>query len=357
MSAPVTHPSASAIDINRTSPASLSEEKDEELADVAGDGMWSVSSFKPDFPATFLRDGLTSTFWQSDGSALVGIAPGASGSVPHSVTVTFPRKTTVYDVRIYLDLAGDESYTPVRVALRIGPSEFDLRELRVVDLQEQSAHIMQGWISLPLVYRPSGGAFDARPTRFRPPNLNVCKVRGKLGNVYECVRTWVVQLVVLENQGHGRDSHIRLMHVRAPVAPDLSARPGDLSAAARRQQLAASEALITRLHAEISDVDLLTGLIMRRPSSDLLAAVARPPRPLPLAHPHPLNGPTPSRDSRLALHDSPRDESPVLRELGARPSERLTSGSADAVHPTTDAAHTIDFTDPFADPFLFPYFR
>ena len=371
MSTPVAHQAASIIDPNRTSPASLSEEKDEELADVAADAMWSVSSFKPDFPATFLRDGLTSTFWQSDGSALVGIAPGATGSVPHAVTVTFPRKTTVYDVRIYLDLAGDESYTPVKVALRVGPSELDLRELRVMDLQpELSTLNMSRWFSLPLVYHsrtePVRGAsysVDPQPTPFTPPNLNVCRVRGRLDNVYECVRTWVVQLVVLENSGHGRDSHIRLMQVRAPLAPDLSARRGDLPASARRQQLAASEAL-TRLHAELSnDVDLLTGLIARRPSSDLLAAVARPSRPLPLPlppitlpHPHPSPTPTSSRDTRLALHEA-REDPPVLRELGARPSERLAPGSADAAHPTPDATHTIDFSDPFSDPFLFPYFR
>jgi hypothetical protein len=43
------------------------------------------------------------TFWQSDGHA------------PHSIVVSFEKRTTVVGVALYLDFEQDESYTPAKV--------------------------------------------------------------------------------------------------------------------------------------------------------------------------------------------------------------------------------------------------
>ncbi|GMG15385.1 unnamed protein product [Phytophthora fragariaefolia] len=73
------------------------------------------------------------TYWQSDGVQ------------PHLINVQFSRKTTVKEVALYLDYKLDESYTPKKIAIRVGSTLHDLKEIHVQHIAEPS-----GWISIPL---------------------------------------------------------------------------------------------------------------------------------------------------------------------------------------------------------------
>ena len=95
----------------------------------------------------------------------------------------FRRKTTIQDVSIYTDYKLDESYTPTRISVRVGTNFNDLQEIEVKDLQEPS-----GWIVIPL------------------RDLNE-----------KLVRTFMVQIAVIQNHQQGRDTHMRQIKVHSPV--------------------------------------------------------------------------------------------------------------------------------------------
>ena len=87
------------------------------------------------------------------------------------------------DVAIYTDYKLDESYTPTRISVRGGTNFNDLQEIEVVELQEPS-----GWIVIPL------------------KDLNE-----------RLVRTFMLQIAVLQNHQQGRDTHLRQIKVHSPV--------------------------------------------------------------------------------------------------------------------------------------------
>merc|ERR1712083_535793 len=132
---------------------------------------WSLSSCKPGFGVEQLRDGCCDSYWQSD------------GQLPHLVNVQFRRKTTVQPVAVYTDYKLDESYTPTRVSIRVGTNFNDLQEIEVVDLQEPS-----GWVVIPL------------------KDMNE-----------KLVRTFLLQVAVIQNPQQGRDTHLRQVKVFSPV--------------------------------------------------------------------------------------------------------------------------------------------
>jgi anaphase-promoting complex subunit 10 len=135
-----------------------------EYREIGDEGVWMLSSAKPGFGVEQLRDSSPDTYWQSDGTQ------------PHSVTVCFSRKVDLALICIFLAFPLDESYTPSRVAIRVGSSLTDAVEVKVLDLNEP-----HGWVDVPL---------------------------GVRGNV--------VQLLVLGNHQSGRDTHVRLMRIYGP---------------------------------------------------------------------------------------------------------------------------------------------
>ena len=149
----------------------LQEEKCGRVREVGGSATWSLSSCKPGYGVEQLRDGCTETYWQSD------------GQLPHLVNVQFRRKTTVQSVAVYTDYKLDESYTPTRVSIRVGTNFNDLQEIEVVDLQEPS-----GWVVIPL------------------KDMNE-----------KLVRTFLLQVAVIQNHQQGRDTHLRQVKVFSPV--------------------------------------------------------------------------------------------------------------------------------------------
>lgn len=68
------------------------------------------------------------SYWQSD------------GQLPHLVNIQFPRKTLISQICIYSDYKLDESYTPSRIAIRVGSHFNELREIEIIDLCEPSGN-------------------------------------------------------------------------------------------------------------------------------------------------------------------------------------------------------------------------
>lgn len=148
--------------------------------------IWTLSSCKPGNGIQQLRESLADTYWQSDGPQ------------PHLVSVQFHKKVTIQEIGIYTTFKADESYTPSKISVRVGTTYQDLQEVRVVELREP-----EGWIYIPL-YSPGG----TRP-----------------------LRTWFVQIAVLENHQHGKDTHIRQMAIFSPREANVQEpiRPAPLS--------------------------------------------------------------------------------------------------------------------------------
>ncbi|GIL75266.1 hypothetical protein Vretifemale_5073 [Volvox reticuliferus] len=131
--------------------------------------VWSVTSAKPGNGVEMLRDGSPDTFWQSDGLQ------------PHLINIQFQRKMPLLELHMHVDYKLDESYTPSRVSVRAGHTYQDLKEVRVVDLEEPS-----GWVVIPLTS-------ESWP--------------------HEPLKAFYLQLAVLANHQNGRDTHIRQVKI------------------------------------------------------------------------------------------------------------------------------------------------
>ena len=141
--------------------------------------MWSVTSAKPGNGVELLRDGNLDTYWQSDGAQ------------PHLVNVQFQRKVKVSEIALYADYKLDESYTPSKIAVRAGNSFHDLREVRVVDLDEPV-----GWTRVRLDANENDA--DAASSGGAP------------------LRAYFLQIAVLSNHQNGRDTHVRQVKIFGP---------------------------------------------------------------------------------------------------------------------------------------------
>lgn len=149
-------------------PSSLDEKN---VREVGNQATWSLSSCKPGFGVEQLRDDSLETYWQSD------------GQLPHLVNIQFKRKTTIKEVALYTDYKLDESYTPTRISVRVGTNFNDLQEIEVVDIAEPT-----GWTRIPLK-----------------------DINDKL------IRTFMLQIAVLQNHQQGRDTHMRQIKIQSPV--------------------------------------------------------------------------------------------------------------------------------------------
>eukprot|EP00854_Cymbomonas_tetramitiformis_P013137 gene13137-15509_t len=158
------------------------EEKNESRAEIGKLAVWSVTSAKPGNGVEMLRDDNLETYWQSDGGQ------------PHLVNIQFQKKVRLKELEVYADFKQDESYTPNKISIRAGNSFHDLREIKVVDLEEPV-----GWVTFSLL----------------PEN-----------SAKEYIRAYFVQLAVLSNHQNGRDTHIRqikftLVSMFSPVCGNL----------------------------------------------------------------------------------------------------------------------------------------
>lgn len=104
-----------------------------------------------------------------------------------SITLEFQQMVHVSRVAIQVNYSMDESYTPHRIAVRIGTRSSDIRVVTTEEVQEP-----QGWITIPL--------YEGHPDRIRQPYLT-----GR-----------ILQIVILSNHQNGRDTHVRQLKVFGP---------------------------------------------------------------------------------------------------------------------------------------------
>ena len=80
-----------------------------------------------------MRDDDLATFWQSDGAQ------------PHVVNAQFQHKAELCEIALWCEYKMDESYTPSLISIRAGASCHDLREVRLVELEQPN-----GWVRVRL---------------------------------------------------------------------------------------------------------------------------------------------------------------------------------------------------------------
>ncbi|KAI8915408.1 anaphase-promoting complex, subunit 10/DOC domain-containing protein [Powellomyces hirtus] len=142
------------------------------LREVSGLARLSVSSYKEEHPPQKLTDGNPDTYWQSDGPQ------------PHFINLEFSQKMTLTKLSIYVDHGRDESYTPREIAVRAGNSFYDLQDVQRFEIGEDT-----GWVDFVLCE-------DEDTTR--------------------PLRAFLVQICILENYQHGKDTHVRGLKIWAP---------------------------------------------------------------------------------------------------------------------------------------------
>jgi hypothetical protein len=216
------------------------------LRELGDEAVWSVSSAKQGNGVEQLRDGDVNTFWQSD------------GLLPHLVTIQFHRRTRLSCICFYVDQKLDESYTPARIAIRVGsgapqmissasagsgdqPLEGDLREIERFEIEDA-----QGWVIVQLRQKEEqsawGGAAASEEGKMGYVStaggvraydhfvlcgtvshtaINLCS--SLLSFFFLClslcsrsVRCHFVQLVILGSYQNGRDCHLRQVKVWGP---------------------------------------------------------------------------------------------------------------------------------------------
>jgi len=141
--------------------------------EIGNEAVWTLSSAKPGNGVEQLRDDNLESFWQSDGVQ------------PHFVNILFHKKMRVGMLSLHTDYKLDESYTPHKISVRAGTGFHDLKELRLLELEEPD-----GWINISL--------------------------REDDGDEQRYLRAHLIQLCVLSSHQNGRDTHIRQIKIFGP---------------------------------------------------------------------------------------------------------------------------------------------
>jgi anaphase-promoting complex subunit 10 len=97
------------------------------------------------------------------------------------------KKTRVQELCMFFDFKSDESYTPSKISIRAGNNMQDLKEVQYLELKEPT-----GWYTVPL--------------------------KTKLLNNTEknYINTINIQIVILQNQHSGKDTHMRQIKIFGP---------------------------------------------------------------------------------------------------------------------------------------------
>ena len=144
------------------------------LKEISSLASWTVSTHKPHCGAAALLQPTPATFWQSDGPQ------------PHLLTLHFPKTVTIRKLRVYLDFALDESYTPTRMEFYGGVHGADYG---LVQFAEWKGEGPRGWQDI--------------------------SIEGCGPGASDGVRARVIQVRVMENHQNGKDTHIRGVQVFA----------------------------------------------------------------------------------------------------------------------------------------------
>ncbi|CAE6456284.1 unnamed protein product [Rhizoctonia solani] len=142
----------------------MTDQYQSKLPDIGHLATWSVSSYKYGFNVDCLRDDDPETFWQ-------------------------------YKIAILLKFDQDDSYTPVRLAIRAGMSMNDLQEVRYVGFEKPNE-----WLDFDVSMDVSDDGTGARP-----------------------LHCYAIQIMIAANYMNGKDTHIRGLKVLGPQEPQPGA--------------------------------------------------------------------------------------------------------------------------------------
>lgn len=159
----------------------LEELESLQLLDLSPLASWKLSSFKQGCGLAQLRDDTPATYWQSDGSTDNNMeqqtnSEGTQLNHPHTVTLLFFKRVSLERISLFTNFQLDESYTPLKIKIMAGSSNWDLAEVCVVNFDKPI-----GWSHI--IFKG-----------VRADSLLKC---------------FVVKIVVLANHQDGKDSHIR----------------------------------------------------------------------------------------------------------------------------------------------------
>lgn len=157
--------------------------------EIGSEGIWSLSTAKPGNGVDQLRDESLETYWQSDGMQ------------PHTISIQFPKRSTVSHVCLYLDFNLDESYTPKEITVKTGMTFHDLEELTRVEVSEPV-----GWI---VVDVPASSGQETQGYDIEnDENMDTAD--------HSFIRTHFIQICVPAMHQNGRDTHVRLVKIFGP---------------------------------------------------------------------------------------------------------------------------------------------
>ncbi|KAF2717288.1 galactose-binding like protein [Polychaeton citri CBS 116435] len=140
------------------------------LKEISSLASWTVSTCKPGNGVAALRSSSPSHFWQSDGPQ------------PHYLTIHFFKLVHIVHMRLYVDFAQDESYTPTKMQFWAGMAMHDLELFSEMALEQPTGWVDDGEID-----------WSKRPV----------------------LRAFVVQVKILENHQNGKDTHLRAVQLFA----------------------------------------------------------------------------------------------------------------------------------------------
>jgi len=109
--------------------------------------------------------------------------------VPHTISASFQRRVHATAVRLFIDFSQDESYTPTKLAVRVGTTGAgnDVPLLTTVRMEEP-----RGWQTVWLPDESRAGLW-----------------------------VWRLAVEVQQNHQNGRDSHVRQVQVLGPPGGGL----------------------------------------------------------------------------------------------------------------------------------------
>lgn len=88
---------------------------------------------------------------------------------------------------MFFDFKSDESYTPSKISIRAGNNMQDLKEVQYLELKEPT-----GWYTIPL------------------------KTKLLDNSEKKYITTMNIQIVILQNQHSGKDTHMRQVKIFGP---------------------------------------------------------------------------------------------------------------------------------------------
>lgn len=158
------------------------------LKEISSLASWTVSSSKPGCGVGALRAPTTTTYWQSDGPQ------------PHWLNIHFFKMVSICAMRIHLDYASDESYTPSRIEFYAGTHAGDLQLWSELQVREP-----RGWLTVDFSGvgdLPEGAENWEEDDEFDVEKLPI-------------LRCMLLQLKICENHQNGKDTHLRGLQILA----------------------------------------------------------------------------------------------------------------------------------------------